>query len=442
MTIILENFFRYFDETNVNQVAAVKLLASNIPQLLVPESAWVIAFRGKQTSDPVVLQNFFHYFSEKNPNHLAGVAQLQKDLPSIFLQDTSDWVVQYRKKPPVPSEINLAVPYYSQVDNYTFPERSCNSSSCAMCLEYLKPGTLIGPKGDDSYLRKVLSIGDTTDHSVQTQVLKSYGVNSSFSYNLGFDDIEREIKAGRPVVIGILHRGPLSNPTGGHMIVVRGLTTKGDFYINDPYGSLNDSYGGPVENGKNTVYTRDVLRYRWLENNKDKTGWGRIFTTNPPSTPTTSSDFLSIALEIIKKFEGCSLSAYPDPGTGGKPFTIGWGSTRYSNGSEVKMGDNITQAQADQMLLDSVKNEFLPEVSKIPYWSQMTASQKAALIDFAYNNGANFMNSGNHNTISKALREKRWADVPNALLLYVNPGSSVQVGLTRRRQAEIVLWNK
>jgi len=138
-------------------------------------------------------------------------------------------------------------------------------------------GILKGAQGDDAYIRKVFAIGDTTDHSVQTNVLNSYGVKSHFSYNLSFADLDREIANQRPVVIGILHRGSLSNPTGGHMVVVIGKTQSGDYVVNDPYGSLNDGYTGDVYNGKGAVYKKSDLTYRWLENGKDKTGWGRIF---------------------------------------------------------------------------------------------------------------------------------------------------------------------
>jgi hypothetical protein len=100
-----------------------------------------------------------------------------------------------------------------------------------MCLEYFKPGTLVGAKGDDAYVQKVFAIGDTTDHSVQTKVLSSYGIKSEFKYNLGFAALDRELSAGRPVVIGILHRGTLSAPTGGHMLCVIGKSPDGKSYI-------------------------------------------------------------------------------------------------------------------------------------------------------------------------------------------------------------------
>ena len=34
-------------------------------------------------------------------------------------------------------------------------------------------------------------------------------------------------------------------------------------------------------------------------------------------------DPVALAIPLIKQFEGCKLTAYPDPGTGGEPWTIG-----------------------------------------------------------------------------------------------------------------------
>lgn len=222
------------------------------------------------------LHNFFKYYDEKNPKHVAAVDQLEKDLvDSSLMDDSSNWVRIYRTRPETPKSSILDVPYYPQTDNYRDANRTCNSSSCAMCLAYFKPGTLTGAKGDDAYVQKVFSIGDTTDHSVQTKVLASYGIKSSFSYSLSFADLDRELAAGRPVVIGILHRGPLSSPTGGHMVVVIGKTDSGDYVVNDPYGSLNDGYTGAVTNGRGAVYRRSELARRWCPGGND--GWGRIF---------------------------------------------------------------------------------------------------------------------------------------------------------------------
>jgi hypothetical protein len=224
------------------------------------------------------LHNFFRFYDEKNPKHVAAVEQLEKDLlakAEDLMDDDANWVRIFRSKveaPKIPGVLD--VPFYPQTDNYRDANRTCNSSSCAMVLEYFKPGTLSGPKGDDAYIRKVFAVGDTTDHAVQTKVLASYGIKSQFSYNLSFANLDRELAAGRPACIGILHRGPLSAPTGGHICVVIGKRGE-DYVINDPYGSLNDGYTGPVTNGKGVVYKRSDLVRRWCPKGND--GWGRIF---------------------------------------------------------------------------------------------------------------------------------------------------------------------
>jgi hypothetical protein len=223
----------------------------------------------------VDLHNFFKFYDEKNPNHIKAVQILEDTLPGLFLDDESEWVKIYRTKVETPKSNILSVPWFPQTDNFRDPQRTCNSSSCAMCLEYFKPGTLVGPKGDDAYIRKVFAVGDTTDHAVQTRVLQSYGIQSVFRYNLTFADLDRELSAGRPVCIGILHRGPLSAPTGGHVLVVIGKTPSGDYVVNDPYGSLNDNYTGPVTNGRGAVYKKSDLSRRWCPKGND--GWGRIF---------------------------------------------------------------------------------------------------------------------------------------------------------------------
>lgn len=225
------------------------------------------------------LHNFFKFYDEKNLKHVAAIEELEKQILSKqpdLMQDNSNWVQIYRTKIEAPKSNILSVPYYPQTDNYRDASRTCNSSSCAMCLEYFKPGTLKGTKGDDDYIRKVFAVGDTTDHSVQTKVLSSYGVKSEFRYNLSFADLDRELIACRPVVIGILHRGTLSVPTGGHMLVVIGKNDNGDYVVNDPYGNLMDGYTTDVYNGKSAIYPKAVLDRRWLTDGPN-TGWGRIF---------------------------------------------------------------------------------------------------------------------------------------------------------------------
>jgi len=151
---------------------------------------------------------------------------------------------------------------------------------------------------------------------------------------------------------------------------------------------------------------------------------------------------LAAALKLIKDFEGCHLEAYPDPLSGGDPWTIGYGTTRYQDGRRVSPGDKINAIEADLLLRQEVDRIAEKLRATVPYWVQMTDNQKCALISFAYNLGSGFYGTTGFETISRELREKDWAAVPDALLLYRNPGSNVEAGLKRRRIAEGDIWGR
>ena len=157
-------------------------------------------------------------------------------------------------------------------------------------------------------------------------------------------------------------------------------------------------------------------------------------------SPAAKQSDLAAALKIIKEFEGSDLTAYPDPLSGGAPWTIGFGTTRYTDGRKVQQGDKINAIEADMLLRQEV--DCIAEKLRVtvPFWVAMADHQKCALISFAYNLGNGFYGAPGFETISKRLREKDWAAVPAALLLYRNPGTNVEAGLKRRREAEGKLW--
>jgi GH24 family phage-related lysozyme (muramidase) len=147
-------------------------------------------------------------------------------------------------------------------------------------------------------------------------------------------------------------------------------------------------------------------------------------------------------LRLIKEFEGFRDKAYPDPASGGDPWTIGYGFTRI-NGKPVVPGQSLPQAEADQ-LLSAMVGECAHTLSgRIPYWKDMADKQQSCLISFAWNLGKGFYgDETNFHTISTCLRNKDWAKVPDALLLYCMPGTAVHQGLLRRRNAEADLWRQ
>jgi lysozyme len=143
---------------------------------------------------------------------------------------------------------------------------------------------------------------------------------------------------------------------------------------------------------------------------------------------------------LIKQFEGLFLKAYPDPLSGNLPITIGWGTTKKRDGSNWKLGESITQQEADDLLMLQLENSYLPPLQKIPVWNELNANQQGALLSFGYNLGANFYGSSNFSSMTRVLRDKKWDEIEETFLKYRNPGSNVEAGLKRRRQAEAKLF--
>ncbi len=150
---------------------------------------------------------------------------------------------------------------------------------------------------------------------------------------------------------------------------------------------------------------------------------------------------LSDALKLIQQFEGCHLDAYPDPASGGEPWTIGWGTTRYGDGRKVKKGDRLNRVEADMLLRQEVDRIAAKLRKTVPHWREMADHQQCALVSFAYNLGSGFYGSTGFETISRKLADHAWDDVPETMLLYRNPGTNVEAGLKRRREAEGKLWS-
>jgi GH24 family phage-related lysozyme (muramidase) len=161
----------------------------------------------------------------------------------------------------------------------------------------------------------------------------------------------------------------------------------------------------------------------------------------PPAPSSVAAPPYTAARKLICSFEGFEPQAYPDPASGGDPWTIGYGFTTLNN-KPVPPGTTISRQQAD-LLLDQGINAYAADLAEsIPHWDAMHADQRSALISFAWNLGLGFYGSEGFTTISRRLREKDWSNVPNALRLYCNPGTPVEAGLLRRREAEGNVWTQ
>jgi lysozyme len=142
---------------------------------------------------------------------------------------------------------------------------------------------------------------------------------------------------------------------------------------------------------------------------------------------------MKIAIDIIKKFEGCKLVAYKDiVGV----WTIGYGSTYYENGNKVNSGDAISQQRAESLLLTTV-NKFASEVNKIVK-SNVNDNQRSALISFAFNLGVGALKKS---TLLKLVNSNpNDKQIAHEFMKWVNAGGKPSNGLINRRRAELHLY--
>jgi Phage-related lysozyme (muraminidase) len=140
-------------------------------------------------------------------------------------------------------------------------------------------------------------------------------------------------------------------------------------------------------------------------------------------------------IELIKRFEGCRLSAYPDPGTGDAPWTIGFGWTQPVDGKPVRPGMTIDQATADRLLKNGLVS-YESDVSKL-IKVPVTQGQFDALVSFAYNLGARALSTS---TLLKKLNADDNKGAADEFLRWNKAGGKVMPGLTRRREAERALF--
>ncbi|MCS5691018.1 glycoside hydrolase family protein [Cyanobium sp. FGCU-6] len=166
--------------------------------------------------------------------------------------------------------------------------------------------------------------------------------------------------------------------------------------------------------------------------------WKAVVETK---APTEIPAGVAVAMPLVKEFEGCKLTAYPDPETGAEPWTIGWGSTTYNDGAPVKKGDRISQELADALLAGRLNRDAQLLAQRIPGWAELGHNQQAALLSFTYNCGPAWFGSKGFTTITKVLQAGELEKLPAALMLYVNPGGPSEAGLRRRRKAEAALWS-
>lgn len=164
-----------------------------------------------------------------------------------------------------------------------------------------------------------------------------------------------------------------------------------------------------------------------------------------PREARDGGDWMELAAPLIERFEGMArmipgdmVEAYPDPGTGGEPWTIGIGSTTDEEGRPVRKGDVWTVERARKRFRLHLA-EFGEGVDRALAGKPATAAQKAALVALAYNIG---LSAFSRSTVLKRHRAGDYAGAANAFAMWNKAGGRELTGLTRRRAAEAELYRK
>jgi len=137
-------------------------------------------------------------------------------------------------------------------------------------------------------------------------------------------------------------------------------------------------------------------------------------------------------LDLIKTHEGLRLEAYPDPGTGGKPWTIGFGHT----GSNIVEGLHIDEIQADEFLRHDIETaeKCVTNSVRVP----LTQGQFDALCSFVFNLGCGAL--GRSTLLAKLNAGEDDAVVAAEFSRWNKAAGKVLQGLVVRRKYEAEMF--
>jgi len=139
-------------------------------------------------------------------------------------------------------------------------------------------------------------------------------------------------------------------------------------------------------------------------------------------------------INLIKLFEGYKPKAYLCPA--GVP-TIGFGSTMYTDGRKIKLGDTINEQQGNELLMWELKNKSIALQGL-----SLNQNQFDSCLSFIYNLGIGAFNKSTLR--KKILINPNDKTIKDEFLKWnkarVNGQLTELKGLTRRRIAEADLY--
>ncbi|MBB3979652.1 GH24 family phage-related lysozyme (muramidase) [Rhizobium azooxidifex] len=165
--------------------------------------------------------------------------------------------------------------------------------------------------------------------------------------------------------------------------------------------------------------------------------WARL--REKTDAPKSSGEMMTSAAgrKAITAHEDNVLTAYPDPATGGEPWTIGVGHTSAAGPPKVVRGMRITAAQSDEILSRDLKTfeAGVRSAVKVP----LNQNEFDALVSLAFNFGVGAFSKS---TLVKKLNAGDRAGSADQFLVWNRAAGKVMKGLSSRRASERSLFLK
>jgi GH24 family phage-related lysozyme (muramidase) len=160
-----------------------------------------------------------------------------------------------------------------------------------------------------------------------------------------------------------------------------------------------------------------------IEVPQSEAGVGETAGGSAAASPSLSAQ----GLDLVKRFEGLRLAAYQDSAG---VWTIGYGHT-----GNVRPGQRITEAQAEQLLRKDVAwaEDAVRKNVDVP----LSQGQFDALVSFTFNLGSGALQ---RSTLLKKLNAGDYAGAQAEFGRFVHAGGRVLPGLVRRRADEAALF--
>lgn len=146
----------------------------------------------------------------------------------------------------------------------------------------------------------------------------------------------------------------------------------------------------------------------------------------PGTSVRVPDDVLLASTYLVRPWEGRELRAYPDPATGGKPWTICDGDTE-----GVRPGMVETTSGCDKRLVRRMMEFRAALVACITGFSAAPLSWRGMMLSLAWNIGAPRACSS---TAARLGREGRYGESCNAATAFNRANGKVFVGLVNRRE--------